>query len=127
MLGDYVKTKRKELKLTREELASKVGITSTEIYRIERGDRKKPSLKVLTGLADALGVTVDDIVQNSEFAKEGERSLTEIAFPALKNENQRKTVELFAASLARNGDLTEKNLEELMTQVDMYLQYAAKN
>ena len=52
-LGEYIRNRRLDIGMSRNLLASKAGISHTEVHRIETGDRKQPSLKVLCALADA--------------------------------------------------------------------------
>lgn len=53
--------KRKEAKLTQEELAEKVGVVGRTIHHYENGDRQ-PTPDMLRKLADVLNCTIDDIV-----------------------------------------------------------------
>ena len=62
-LGEYVKNKRTELGMSRNMLASKAGISHTEVQRIETNERKMPSLKVLCSLADALNIPQQDMLR----------------------------------------------------------------
>ncbi len=53
--------KRKEAKLTQEELGEKVGVLGKTIHHYENGDRK-PTPEMLRLLANALDCTIDEIV-----------------------------------------------------------------
>lgn len=53
--------KRKERKLTQNELGKKVGILGKTIHLYEVGERQ-PSPMMLRALADALECTIDEIV-----------------------------------------------------------------
>lgn len=53
--------KRKEAKLTQEELGEKIGVTGKTIHHYENGDRL-PNVEDLKKLAEALNCTVNDIV-----------------------------------------------------------------
>ena len=53
--------KRKEKKLTQNELGAKVGVIGKTIHLYEVGERQ-PSPIMLRTLADALDCTIDDIV-----------------------------------------------------------------
>jgi len=55
-----VRRLRKELGLTQEQLAAKVGCSQPTIFGIESG-RDQPSLKLALAIADVLGSTVDDL------------------------------------------------------------------
>ena len=58
-IGQRIRKIRKAHKLSQDELASKVGISTTHMSHIETGNTKL-SLPVLVDLADALQVRVDD-------------------------------------------------------------------
>jgi transcriptional regulator with XRE-family HTH domain len=59
-LGPLIKEKRKELGLTQRELAIQLGVEASHIAYLENGKRK-PSLKLMARLEDALGVSGQQI------------------------------------------------------------------
>ena len=61
-LGDIVRARRKELGLTQEDVAYKVGIEQTELSKLERGVRR-PTPALARGLMLAL-----DMSEGSVFA-----------------------------------------------------------
>ena len=63
-LGKRVRTQRKLLDMTQEELANKINVTAQFIGHIERGTRKL-SVETLVSLADALKVSCDMLLQDS--------------------------------------------------------------
>ena len=63
-IGQRIRKIRKAHKLSQDELASKVGISTTHMSQIETGNTKL-SLPVLVDLADALQVRVDDLLFDS--------------------------------------------------------------
>ena len=63
-LGKRVRTQRKLLDMTQEELASKINVTAQFIGHIERGTRKL-SVETLVSLANALKVSCDMLLQDS--------------------------------------------------------------
>ena len=63
MLGELIKKRRNELGMSRNALAVAAGISHTEINRIETGDRKQPSVKVLNSLASALSISQEDLMK----------------------------------------------------------------
>ena len=63
-IGQRIRKIRKAHKLSQDELASKVGISTTHMSHIETGNTKL-SLPVLVDLADALQVRVDDLLFDS--------------------------------------------------------------
>lgn len=60
-IGQRIKTKRLELRITQEELAARLGISPQHISAIERNNRL-PSVAFLAGLAENLNVTIDFLV-----------------------------------------------------------------
>jgi transcriptional regulator with XRE-family HTH domain len=54
-LGKSIKDRRKELRITQPDLAEMAGISVNTLYKIERG-QANPTVKVLTKLADVLGM-----------------------------------------------------------------------
>ncbi len=62
ILGENpIKVWREYRGLTRKELAKRAGITATYLARLERGERKG-TLKVLSALAKALDVSIEDLL-----------------------------------------------------------------
>lgn len=55
---------REKANLTQEQLARKIGMSVSMIVSIESG-RRKGSIETLLRIADALDVTVDDILRTS--------------------------------------------------------------
>ena len=60
-LGELLKTRREALGLTQRELARKIGVEASHIAFIESG-RRKPSLKLVGGIADTLGVDRQELL-----------------------------------------------------------------
>ena len=63
MLSKNIKKLRKQLKLTQEELARKAGITYSILIKIESGVNDNPTIKTLKKLADALEVSIDELME----------------------------------------------------------------
>ena len=60
-VGNNLKTYRLSRKMTQEQLAELVGVSTSFCANIERG-KKGVSIFILRDLADALGVTVNDLL-----------------------------------------------------------------
>lgn len=60
-LAENLKKRREEYELSQEELAKKVGIDRATISRYEAG-YKVPSLYTTVAIADALNISVDELV-----------------------------------------------------------------
>lgn len=64
-IGERIRKRRLELKLTQQEIAQALGLTSQHISAIEQ-DKRIPSLHSLTKLAEELGVSVDFLVAGKQ-------------------------------------------------------------
>jgi len=54
-LGEAIKSRRKELKITQPHLAELAKVSTNTLYKLERG-QGNPSLEVLNKLAEILGM-----------------------------------------------------------------------
>lgn len=63
--GDLLKKRREDLKLSREALSRKTGLSVMSIRRYESNERE-PRLETVKRLADALDCTIFDLVGNME-------------------------------------------------------------
>jgi XRE family transcriptional regulator, master regulator for biofilm formation len=61
-LGKRIKRIREQKGLSLQEVADRAGTTYQSIWRIERGDQKDPSIALVRGIARALGVGVDHVI-----------------------------------------------------------------
>lgn len=59
-----IRTKRKELKLTQQQLADACGINRVTLNRIEHGVYN-PGIETAAKLAAALGCTIDELVKET--------------------------------------------------------------
>lgn len=65
MIGCNIQTIRLKKKLSRNELAKKIGVSQQFIQQMETG-QKRPSLDTALRLAAALGCKLDDLVEDNE-------------------------------------------------------------
>lgn len=89
MLGKRILQRRLELKLNQKELAQKANISVTYLSELER-NKSYPSVRVCVDIANALGVSIDYLLQ--DMAKEsGQYRLSEYSkrIQRLKSEDQR--------------------------------------
>jgi len=61
MFDSNLRAERARRDLTQQELATKAGLSKLSILNYESG-RSKPGTKALTSLADALGMTTDELL-----------------------------------------------------------------
>lgn len=69
-IGHFISEKRKELKMTQQQLADKLKVSYQAVSKWENGSTY-PNLEVLYELSVALGVKVDDILTGCEKTGEG--------------------------------------------------------
>ena len=63
MLAENIKTFRKQRGISQEEFARKAGVTYSTLIKLESGSNKNPTVKTLQQIAQALGVTLDDLMK----------------------------------------------------------------
>mgnify|MGYP003292918835 CR=1 FL=1 len=66
LIGNRIKDVRKELGMTLDDVAKKVGVAKSTIQRYEAGLITSPKLPVLVAIANAFGVNEDWITGNSD-------------------------------------------------------------
>lgn len=62
-ISEYIKIKREEKGLSQRELAKLSKVSNTEISKIELGERKKVSIKILEAIAPHLGVPYEELLK----------------------------------------------------------------
>ncbi len=62
MLAQTIKELRKKHKISQEELAKQADITYSTLIKIESGANDNPTIKTMKKIADALNVSLDDLV-----------------------------------------------------------------
>lgn len=68
-IGKYIAKLRKEKKITQEELAEKLGVSSKSISRWETG-RNMPDLSLITSLCKELGTTINELLSGEKLNDE---------------------------------------------------------
>lgn len=127
-VGEFIRERRLAKGLSKRQLAEKAGISHSEVHRIENGERQNPSVPMLVALADALGIPQDDILVMAGYKKDDNNiPLIERVFPDLKTQKQQETAQKIVDGLSRNSQLKDAQYDELVRQVEMYLDYAKKN
>lgn len=126
-VGEFIKERRTAKGLSKRQLAEKAGVSHSEVHRIENGERQNPSVPMLIAIADALGVPKDDILILAGYKTNDEDvPLLERAFPDLKTPKQKEAARKIIDGLARNGNLEDSQYDNLVAQVEMFLDYANK-
>ena len=126
-LGEFIKERREAKGWSKRRLATEADISHTEVHRIEIGERQNPSAPVLSSLADALGVPQEEMLRIAGYIDDDENvPLIARVFPDLKTEKQQETVQKIVDGLARNSDLEEKDYDDLVDQMEMFLAHAKR-
>ena len=60
-IGKYISKKRKELKITQEQLAEKLGVTDRSVSRWENG-KSMPDVSLFKQLCEVLSITLDELL-----------------------------------------------------------------
>ena len=111
MLSDNIKNLMSINKITAKKLAEIVGVSPTHISYI-LNNKREPSIELLGKIANALGVSIDEIFQDKVLKESS--SLSE--FP-LNNEKQ-KQINTVAAHLEEKN-LTPQKLKLLNDYIDI--------
>lgn len=61
-VGPFIKKRRKELQLSLQEVADRIGASKTHIWELEAGRAKNPTVRMILGLAQALECSVDTVL-----------------------------------------------------------------
>ncbi|WP_242835339.1 helix-turn-helix domain-containing protein [Ruminiclostridium papyrosolvens] len=69
-LGKFIEMIRTERDLSQRQLAELAGISNTEIWRLETGERRRPSPDVLKAIAPHLGVRYEDLMIKAGYMEE---------------------------------------------------------
>jgi len=113
IVGNYIKQNREALNLSSRKLSEAVGISSTEMMKIEKGKRKNPSWQTLCKVANELNVHPFDILCLAGYIKK------EDVTPAMRitgidelSEDSLKLVQHFINfTLAQQNSQGDKNHE----------------
>lgn len=68
--GDYIKALRDKKNLSQRDIAELSKVSNTEISRIESGERKKPSPKILKAIAPHLGTSYEGLMSKAGYIEE---------------------------------------------------------
>lgn len=100
--GEHVVLQRKQLKMSQDELAKKVGTSAPIIGRYERNEIK-PSIEMAKKLADELGVTVDYLIGGTSTMVVDKQMMKRIEdIEALPGEDKEKVYYLIDMAITYN-------------------------
>ena len=78
-IGQRIKERRKELRMSADELGARLGKDRSTIYRYENGDIEKLPLEILKPIAVALLTTPQDLMGWEEDEKKGQSAEAELS------------------------------------------------
>ena len=87
-IGNYIMTKRKELTLTQEQLAEKVGVSSKTISKWECG-KSLPDHNIIELLCNVLKITTSELINGEDNSKIDDKQNIEMIERIQKLENQK--------------------------------------
>lgn len=62
MIGEHIKARREQKRITLSELARRVGISKGYLSNLEAGNSDAPSVYIVARIAQILGVTVEQLI-----------------------------------------------------------------
>lgn len=109
-IGDRIKDRRKQLKMSADELGAKLGKDRSTIYRYEKGDIENLPLDILEPIAKALHTTPQYLMGWDEVQKKND-TLSDIVI-------RLQTDELFMSAVESLYKLDQKKLASILTLLD---------
>ena len=113
-VGEKIKLRRKELKISADDLADAVGISRSTIFRYEKGDIEKVGPEVLKKIADKLNVSPADLMGWSD-----------MEYPT--SEENKPYTETDLRKMAENAKtfdgkpLNEEDIQAIQNIIEIYL------
>jgi transcriptional regulator with XRE-family HTH domain len=115
-VGERIKQRRKELKMSADELSERVGVSRSTIFRYEKGDIEKVGPEVLKKIADTLNISPAELMgwekRNSD-RKEG------VATNNYTETDLRKMAE--NAKTFDGKPLNEDDIQAIQNIIEIYL------
>ena len=86
-IGDRIRQRRSELKITQEKLGYMVGVSNSHISSIERAE-KTPSLDTLLLICGALGISTDYLVNGTIYTDVDDEIVSKIRICSVENKKR---------------------------------------
>lgn len=112
-VGERIKLRRKELKISADTLAERVGVSRSTIFRYEKGDIEKVGPEVLKKISETLNISPADLMgweEEAEATAETGYSETDL----------RKLAE--SAKTFDGKPLSENDIQAIQNIIEIYLQ-----
>ena len=74
-IGERIRAARGAANLSQADLAQRVGVAQAAISRIERDETQDPGVLIVAGIAKALGVSLDQLVEGNATRRAPRKSL----------------------------------------------------
>lgn len=68
MLNQRIRQLREKAGWSQQKLAEKSGLSYTVITKIEQGVAKRPTIQTMIKLADAFGISLDELVKRKKYS-----------------------------------------------------------
>ena len=112
-VGERIKLRRKELKISADTLAERVGVSRSTIFRYERGDIEKVGPEVLKKISETLHISPADLMG-------WEDEVEQTAETGYSETDLRKLAE--SAKTFDGKPLTENDIQAIQNIIEIYLQ-----
>jgi phage transcriptional regulator len=112
-VGERIKLRRKELKISADTLAERVGVSRSTIFRYEKGDIEKVGPEVLKKISETLNISPADLMGWEEEAE----ATTETGY---SETDLRKLAE--SAKTFDGKPLSESDIQAIQNIIEIYLQ-----
>jgi phage transcriptional regulator len=110
-VGEKIKLRRKELKISADDLADYVGVSRSTIFRYEKGDIEKVGPEVLKKIADKLRISPAELMGWSDETSVETKTYTDL--------DLRKMAE--NAKTFDGKPLNEDDIEAIQNIIEIYL------
>lgn len=111
-VGERIKLRRKELKISADTLAERVGVSRSTIFRYEKGDIEKVGPEVLKKISETLNISPADLMGWEEAEATAETGYSET--------DLRKLAE--SAKTFDGKPLSENDIQAIKNIIEIYLQ-----
>lgn len=122
-VGERIKEQRKSMKISADQLAERVGVSRSTIFRYEKGDIEKVGPEVLKGIAKALNTTPSFLMGWDEMHESKSKDLEIISiYNELKTPRQKKVL-TYADNQLKEQKLEENNQADNVIQFPKLFRY----
>ncbi|WP_088810470.1 MULTISPECIES: helix-turn-helix domain-containing protein [Listeria] len=125
-VGERIKTRRKQLKISADEIAKKLAVSRSTIFRYENGEIEKLPVGMLKAIADMLETTPsklmgwetetseDFIAIFEELEPDRQRLVYNFAAEQLAAQRQMKVLDSSTIAAHLEDDVTELEMQEIL-------------